>query len=105
MARYLDEAAAAADGLVIEHNEAASQFEIRREGELLGRAHYTLTGEDAINFDGTVVDPELRGTGIAGLLAHRAMTDEIVNGRDIAASCWFMEGYLERHPELREPKA
>lgn len=105
MARYFDEQTAAADGIVIEHDVTAHQFTVRRDGAELGRAHYTLIGDDAIDFDGTVVDPELRGTGVSGLLAHRAMSDEVVKGRAIHTSCWFMEGYLKKHPELAETGA
>ena len=51
-------------------------------------------------FDHTVVDPGLRGTGLSGLLAEHALTDDIVKGRKIQASCWYIEGYLERNPHL-----
>lgn len=100
MARYLDEAAAAADGFAIEHDTDGHQFVLTRDGNAYGVAHYTLIGDESIDFDHTVVDPELRGTGLAGVLAHRALTDDVVQGRTILASCWFIEGYLAKHPEL-----
>jgi predicted GNAT family acetyltransferase len=101
MARYLDEAEARAAGFAVEHDAERRRFALTREGRVLGTAHYTLLGENGIDFDGTQVTPEFRGTGLAAILAQRAFSDEIVRGRSIRTSCWFMEGYLARHPELR----
>jgi len=108
MARYPDEASAEADGFTIEHEPERSRFVLKQAGRELGEAHYSLfegPAGPAIDFDHTVVDPELRGTGLSGLLAHRAVTDEVVHGRSVAASCWFIEGYLAKHPELLETGA
>lgn len=101
MARYLDEAAAEADGFAVEHEPERHRFVLGKDGRVLGTAHYTLLGDAAIDFDGTEVAPEVRGTGLAAVLAHRALSDEIVEDRSIRTSCWFMEGYLARHPELQ----
>jgi predicted GNAT family acetyltransferase len=105
MARYLDEASAAADGYTNEHQPERSRFVLKQGDRVWGEAHYTLFGDGAdggVDFDHTVVDPELRGTGLAALLAHRAVTDEVSHGRAVRASCWFIEGYLAKHPELLE---
>lgn len=107
MANYTDEAQAAADGFRIVHESDAQRYVVLEAGEmgdrLVGEAHYTLIGGTGINFDHTVVLPELRGTGLSGLLAHHALTGDAVGERRIVASCSFIEGYLERHPELRTP--
>lgn len=100
MARYLDEASAAADGILLTHEAERHRFLLTRDGVRVGEAHYTLLGDDAIDFDHTVVDPSLRGTGLAGVLAQRALTDPVTAGRRIEASCWFIADYLRRHPEL-----
>ncbi|GAA1785985.1 GNAT family N-acetyltransferase [Leucobacter iarius] len=100
MARYLDEASAAADGILLTHEPERDRFVLTRDGAQIGEAHYSLLGDDAIDFDHTVVDPSLRGTGLAGVLAQRALTDPVTTGRRIEASCWFIAGYLQRHPEL-----
>lgn len=71
---------------------------------VVGEAHYTLLGEHGIDFDHTVVTPRLRGTGLASLLATRALTSDVVRGRKIQASCWYIEGFLERHPLLTETR-
>jgi predicted GNAT family acetyltransferase len=48
------------------------------------------------------VVPALRGTGLSRLLARRALTGDAIGGRRVRASCWFIEGYIARHPEVLE---
>ncbi len=108
MARYLNEKELLADGIRIEHDAARSRFVVLKDQSAsgqadpreIGEAHYTLLGDTGIDFDHTVVLPEFRGSGISGLLAQHALTHEIVPGRNIQASCWFIDEYLTRHPEL-----
>jgi uncharacterized protein len=101
MSRYQNEAEAAADGFTIVHEPERARYAVYAEGDrLVGEAHYSLLGDGEIDFDHTVVAPELRGSGISGLLAHRAVTGDAVGTRRVRASCWFIAGYLERHPEL-----
>lgn len=100
MTRYLSEESAAEDGYAIVHEAGEHRFTLTHRGEERGEAHYRLLGDTAIDFDHTVVAPAERGTGLAGLLAHRAVTSEIVRGRTVMASCWFIRGYLAKHPEL-----
>lgn len=111
MARYRSEDDAAADGLRIVHEPDRSQFTVTsggtdtEDGTPVGEAHYTLrddpSGGGSIDYDHTYIDPAFRGTGLSRLLAHRAVTDDIASGRRMLASCWFIAGYLGRHPELR----
>ena len=100
MARYLSESDARADAYEIVHQPDQHRFALVNGDRELGVAHYTLLDDTGIDFDHTVVDPSLRGTGLSGVLAQRALTDEIVRGRKVLASCWFIEGYLAKHPEL-----
>lgn len=109
MAEYLDEDAARADGYTIEHHPERREFALVNGGEVRGVAHYSLYGgggestDDGaiIDFDHTFVSPQWRGTGLSEVLARHALTDEIVRGRHIHASCSFIAAYLRRHPELR----
>lgn len=100
MARYLDEAAAEADGIRIVHEPEASRFALYRETTLIGEAHYAFPREGVVDFDHTVVSNDYRGTGLSGLLAHRALTSDVAKQHTVQASCWFIEGYLAKHPEL-----
>lgn len=104
MARYLTEQDAAAAGIEITHEPAAQRFAIYQAGgagaELVGEAHYSFPREGVVDFDHTVVDDSLRGTGLSGLLARHALTSEVAQAHSVQASCWFIEGYLAKHPEL-----
>ena len=74
MAKYTDEAQAQADGFSIEHEADRHRFVVVQtadggddaaEGSIVGEAHYTLIGDDAIDFDHTVVDaPAGEGYGV-----------------------------------------
>lgn len=114
MARYLDESQAGADGFRIIHEPEQQRYAVYQRVDdpgtdtetgtvrdrLVGEAHYSLRGDDVIDFDHTEVSPHLRGSGLSGLLAHRAVTSDVVADRRVVASCWFIDGYLARHPEL-----
>lgn len=113
MAIFLNEAAAASEGFHIEHEPERSRFALYRSdardeassndashNTLVGEAHYSLRGDNTIDFDHTVVDPAYRGTGLSGLLAHHALTSSVTHNRKVVASCWYIDGYLAKHPEL-----
>ena len=101
MANYETEEEARAAGFSFDHDRNASQFTVSKDGRVIGVAHYTLFGEGTgIDFDHTVVIPEHRGTGLSALLATRALTDDIVTGRSVRASCWYIDGFIAQHPEL-----
>lgn len=106
MTRYESAEQAETDGIRIVFEPEASRFSVfRGEGDdlrRLGEAHYTLVGEAGsagatIDFDHTIVGPELRGTGVAGFLAERAFSSDIIEGRAIRTSCSFMHGYRAKH--------
>lgn len=106
MSRYENEEQAAADGFGIVHEPERHRYAVYQRGSgedrLIGEAHYSLLGDDVIDFDHTVVVPALRGTGLSRLLARRALTGDAIGERSVRASCWFIDGYLARHPELLE---
>ncbi|QIM18744.1 N-acetyltransferase [Leucobacter coleopterorum] len=101
MATYANETEAAADGFRVIHEPERHRFALYGpEKQLFGEAHYSLFSDDVIDFDHTLVVPELRGTGLSGILAQRALTDDIIGERKITASCSYIQVYLRRHPEL-----
>lgn len=115
MGKYQSEAEAAEAGIHIVHDQGKSRFVIVKGDQdsnspVLGEGHYTLRGTantstdgstpGSIDFDHTFVGEDLRGTGLAGLLANHMLTSDVVTGREILASCSFIANYLEKHPEL-----
>jgi predicted GNAT family acetyltransferase len=109
MAFYTDQEQAQADGFTIEHQADQQQFVVARratsgaeggEIDIVGHAHYSLRGEDVIDFDSTFVSPKFRGSGLAALLAQHALTHEIIGERRVQASCWYIDEYLTRNPQV-----
>lgn len=100
MARFTDETAAREAGYTFIHEPERQRFVVTGNGVELGEAHYTPLADGALDFDHTVVDPSLRGSGLSGLLVRHALADETVFGKPIKASCWFVAGLLNKNPEL-----
>lgn len=96
MKKFTDAASAAAAGYVVAHEPENSRFSLMQGEKKVGEAQYTLIGENAIDFDHTEVDAELRGTGLGEILADTATTHELVQGREIHASCGYMAAHLAK---------
>lgn len=84
------------------HNQAASRYEARQDGELAGEARYVLDGSVA-DFDHTLVPPEFEGQGIAGRLVQFAMDDVRAAGEwTVRATCPYVARWLDRHPDYAD---
>ena len=46
----------------------------------------------------TFVPTSLRGQGVAKVLAEAAFNWAVKNNLKLKLSCWYLEGYLKRHP-------
>lgn len=101
MTRFVNEEAALEAGFRIVHEAANERFALLDETDhVRGVAHYRFFDADGVNFDHTFVDEALRGTGLSGVLARHALAHDLVSGRPVKASCWFMAGLIRRHPEV-----
>lgn len=88
--------------IVFSHERERHRFVALRGDDVVGEAHYRLLGDTGIDFDHTVVDPSLRGSGVAARLVRHALADDLAHGRHIEASCSYVAALLDRHPELRD---
>jgi uncharacterized protein len=85
--------------LQVEHNETAHKYSAQIEGN---EAVVTYTEEgDALVFTHTLVPEALRGRGVGDELVRQAIQDARRRGRQVSATCPFVERFLERHPEER----
>ena len=79
------------------HNEAEERFELAQGGGTAVAA-YRLEG-DTISFTHTVVPEELEGQGIGSRLVRAALDESRRRGLKVVPLCYFVKGYIDRHPE------
>ncbi|WP_059008614.1 GNAT family N-acetyltransferase [Streptomyces specialis] len=85
----------------VRDNTDAARFEAWIGGELAGYAEYARTGS-VVEYPHTEVRPDHEGEGIGGALARTALDDARERDLRVRASCPFISGWLERHPEYQD---
>ena len=60
---------------------------------------YHVLASDSVDLASTVVPPELGGRGVAKILADSAFSWAVDNKIKMKLSCWYLSGYLKRHPK------
>ena len=89
------------DQIVIENNEAKSQFEAR-VGDHLAVAEYMLTKQKVIVFTHTEVPTALEGHGVANKLIRTALDHARAEQFAVMPLCPFVKAFLLRHPEYQD---
>ena len=88
----------------VRENESASRFEAVLDGRdrPVGVADYEVDGHTIV-FTHTVVPPELRGHGIAGLLVQEAL-DVLAarGGLRVVPRCSYVKDFIDRNPDYAE---
>ena len=77
-------------------DEAASRYIIMVDGVQAGFIQVEQTADSAV-FTHTEVSREFEGKGVAGRLAHDALTDAAARGKTIVPECPYIARYLKRH--------
>ena len=86
------------EDLVVRDNRVASRFEIVKDGHV-SYLQYTRRASDIVLIH-TEVPEQLRGHGVASLLARTALESARSEGIPIVVICPFVRAYLRRHPEM-----
>jgi uncharacterized protein len=81
----------------VAHNEASSRFEVVVDGHL-GELVYRRD-RDRILLVHTGVPEQIERRGIGSALVAAAVGYAIEEGIRIVPVCWFVRGWLERHPK------
>jgi hypothetical protein len=87
------------DELDVAHLPEQGRFEIRAD-HLVAELNYSRLG-DTITFLHTGVPPEWEGRGVGSKLVKTGLEYAKANGLRIKSLCWFVSGYLKRHPEYQ----
>jgi NAD+ kinase len=90
--------AADTDNAVVVDSFENLRYEVLLGGEVAGFLDYRR-GDGRIELLNTQVDQAFSGRGLAGRLAAAALGDARSRGLPVVATCPFVAGYLERHPE------
>ena len=84
--------------LTIEDDRAASRWQARADGEVVGYAAYDLA-PGVLTMTHTVVDPAVEGHGIGGALVRAAFDDARERGLAVLPQCAYVRAWLARHPD------
>jgi len=86
----------------VSHNAPRHRFEITTEdGRLAGFAEY-VERDGVRDFTHTEVDDEFEGQGIGGRLARGALDQTREEGVRVTASCPFVKGWIDKHPDYQD---
>ena len=85
----------------ITHDEAGHRFVADLGGERAELA-YLERDPGTVVLHHTFVPPGLRGGGVAGALAARALEWARSTGRQVIPVCPYVARYMQRHPELED---
>jgi hypothetical protein len=84
----------------VRHNIAGKRFELEIDGHM-AVLEYEL-GDGAITFTHTGVPAALEGQGIGASLVKAGLGHARAVGLKVVSVCWFVAGYIERHPEYQD---
>jgi predicted GNAT family acetyltransferase len=79
------------------HSQERSEFTLSVPGHESAYLRYT-SSPSAITMYTTVVPASLEGRGVAKLLADAAFEHAVERQAGVVLSCWYLSGYLRRHP-------
>lgn len=87
----------------VRDNPAQGRFELTVDGET-AVLDYRLAG-DVVTLTHTGVPRALEGRGIGSALVKAALDMIRARHLKIVVLCWFVDGYIDRHPEYASLRA
>ena len=86
----------------IVNNADRSRYEILVDGIVAGFTEYEPAGDGVLDFVHTEIDDAYEGQGLGGRLARGAMDDVRAGGSKVIATCPFIKGWIEKHPDYQD---
>jgi len=108
----MDESAADQGAMRLVHDPDRDRYEARDGDEVI--AVLAHGDEDLLAADGaalgvrvrdlrsTVVAPDRSGAGVGSAIVRFALDDIRALGMRVRPTCWFVAGWIERHPEYAD---
>ena len=87
------------EDIAVIHNKAEKRFQIRIDNHLAELLYQLSDG--TITFIHTSVPSALEGQGIGSKLAKAGLDFAQVNSLKVRSLCWFVDRYIQRHPEYQ----
>ena len=84
----------------VKHDPQRKKFTLNIPGSDPAFLEYDFLDREHTQVDmfETFVPSSLRGQGLAKVLAEAAFTWAVKNNLKLKLSCWYLDGYLKRHP-------
>ena len=86
--------------LTVVHNKEEEMFSLSLPGHEVAFLKYRFLDrqQTTVEMFTTVVPPSLGGRGVAKILADEAFDWAVENDLKMKLTCWYLSGYLQRHP-------
>ncbi len=85
--------------VTLRHNPDRLRYEVLLDDEVVGFADHVVRGDGVEVFPHTVITPAHEGKGLAGRLVRYALDDVRSRGVRISPTCWYVAGWIDRHPD------
>ncbi|MFW5694581.1 MAG: GNAT family N-acetyltransferase [Alkalispirochaeta sp.] len=85
----------------VHHEPDSHRFVASVEGEE-AYVVYEPHGEDRWVMAHTYTPTALRGRGIAAEVVRTALEIARAEGKSVVPACWYVEGFIHRHPEFQD---
>ena len=88
------------ENVQVTHNTEERRFELTLDGHLAVLDYIMM--DDIIIFTHTGVPPEIEGGDLGVKLVVTGLEYARQNKLGVRSKCWFMNKYLQRHPEYQD---
>lgn len=85
----------------VEHEPADGRFVAYAGDELAGFTEYSVA-DDVMVLPHTLTRPAYGGKGVASAVVHAALEHARDEGLRVDPQCWYVAGWIERHPDYAD---
>lgn len=90
--------------MMIVHSPAICRFETTIDGHTAFLS-YQIVDEQTLNYNHTIVPPELGGQGVGTALVKFALDDARASHKKVIPSCSFVKRYIDKHSDYQDVMA